>query len=152
MKGSSKFLFFFSTGAMEITWLYLLSAPFFLLVEAPLFPMREALCTFVLAFLLTTALKGRGCRIIVQLALHLVFCLAAAWWTLIFITGRERTFMGRGVVGTAAGQTIRTARRIYPLPGSFWVLAFWAGALAQARRSPAYKKVTARFDLGSSRF
>ena len=149
VKGSGKFLFLFSAGAMEFIWLYLLSAPFFLLTGASPFPMREAMLTFVLAFLLASALKGRGCRVIVHLALHLGFFLAAAWWTLFLLYGTgSGPLFGREWLAELLGRPYGLREGYLLCQVLFWVIAFWAGALALARRSLAYRKVTARFDLG----
>ena len=111
--------------------------------------MREAMLIFILAFLLTSALKGRGCRVIVHLALHLGFYLAAAWWTLYHIYGTgSGPLFGREWLAELLGRPYGLREGYLLCQVLFWVIAFWAGALALARRSLAYRKVTARFDLG----
>jgi hypothetical protein len=83
MKGK-KTLLYISTGMMEVTWLYALASILFLLLNYPLFPIWAAILAFFVPVIITSALKGRGKRIIEHVLLHLLFYLSILLFTIYF--------------------------------------------------------------------
>ena len=147
MKGK-KTLLYISTGMMEVTWLYALASILFLILYYPLFPIWAAILAFFVPVIITSALKGRGRRIIEHVLLHLLFYLSILLFTIYFYGNWPEPFWNFTWLEMILNQQYGAVSGFAYLLVLIWFSFLWINGYKLANRSCDYFIVTSRFDLG----
>ena len=141
-------LLIITSGMMEITWLYALACVFFLMLNAPLFPIWAAMLAFFIPIIITSLTKGRGKRIIELFILHLLFYVLILTYTIYNYSYRSVSFLNLRWIQTLVN------KQFGPLDGFAyfllicWFSCVWFCGYKLANRSKDYFALTSRFDLG----
>ena len=137
-----------SSGMMEITWLYALAGVFFIMLNAPVFPIWAALLSFFTPIIVTSLLKGRGRRIIEHLIVHIFFYILILLYTIFnYGYGNELFFSLRWL-------QMFFQKQYGPIDGFAYILlifsfaSFWFSGYKLIDRSNDHLTITSRFDLG----
>ncbi len=147
MKGK-KTLLYISAGMMEITWLYALASILFLMLNYPLSPIWAAMLAFFVPIIITSALKGRGRRIIEHVLLHLLFYLFLLLSTIYFYGNWREPFLSFTWLEMILAQQYGTVSGFAYLLVLIWFSFLWINGYKLANRSNDYFIITSRFDLG----
>jgi hypothetical protein len=147
MKGK-KTLLYISAGMMEITWLYALASILFLMLNYPLFPIWAAMLAFFVPIIITSALKGRGKRIIEYVLLHLLFYFSLLLSTIYFYGNWQEPFLSFSWLEMILDQQYGTVSGFAYLLVLIWFSFLWISGYKLANRSNDYFIITSRFDLG----
>ncbi|MDO9534803.1 MAG: DUF4129 domain-containing protein [Bacillota bacterium] len=146
-KGKNSLLFL-AAGGMELSWIYAISATFYVVLESMVFPLMEATAAFFLAALLTLFYRGRRWWVLQAVGLHLLgFTIVALRNLYVFYSSTDPFFNSSWVVELFS-------RPKEPIEGLilglviFWSAVFWAGGLFFALRPLSYFFINTRFDLG----
>ena len=145
-------LLFLAAGGMELSWIYAISASFYVVLESTVFPFMEGAAVFFLAALLTLFYRGRGWRVLQAVGLHLLgFTIAALGNLYVFCSMTDPFFNSSWIVELFS-------RPREPLEGIifgsviFWSAVFWSGGFFFALRPLSHFFINTRFDLGIAVF
>lgn len=137
-----------SSGMMEITWLYALAGVFFIMLNAPVFPIWAALLSFFTPIIITSFLKGRGRRIIEHLIVHSLFYISILLYTIFYYGyGNELFFSFRWL-------QMFFQKQYGSIDGFAYILlilsfaSFWFSGYKLIGRSNDHLTISSRFDLG----
>jgi hypothetical protein len=152
MKRWSQGLIYIAEGGMELSWLYAWATFSLTFVPDRLFPLPEAIGTFLLATILTFFSFGRGLRVIGVLGLQLPGFLIAASRMLYLFTDRSHSYFNQAWLLTFFSKPRDPLEWVTLCIVLFWAFCFWFGGVALARRPATYQRVCNRFDLGIAAF
>lgn len=152
MKNRNKYLLILACSGMELAWLYAWAA--FIMtcsVHRP-FPLPEAIGTFALAAIFTTAAQGRGWRVIQIIGLQVLGFILAALRIIYVFNYRSEPFLNSEWVIDFFKRPREPLEWLIFFLILFWVLVFWIGGVTLARRSTSHLTICSRFDLGVAAF
>ena len=154
MKNKNKkgIIFSLISGGMEMCWLYGWAAFSMTAIMDRPFSPAGALGAFVLAAILTHLSVGKGWRIIQVGGLQVFGFACVALWTLHAIYYSSHPLADTGWFFALFHQPRPPLEWVIFVLILIWVLLFWIGGYAQARRPRAYFTVCARFDIGIAAF
>jgi len=141
-----------ANGGMELSWLYAWANFIMIAMIHRPFPLPEALGTFALAAALTFITRGSGWRVILILAIQAGGFVFAASRIVYVLDSWSFPFLSQGWIIEFFGRPRGFMEWFIFAVLLFFALSFWMGGLALARRSGAYLKICARFDLGVAAF
>lgn len=145
-------LIFISSMGMELSWIYAWATFSLIFVPNQPFPLPEAIGTFGLAAILTLLSLGRGLRVIQVLVVQLLGLCVAASRIIYLYTDRSHPYFSRDWVLAFFNRSREPLEWIILVLVLFWILCFWFGGVALAKRSTSYRAITVRFDLGAVAF
>lgn len=148
MKTKKGVIFSLITGGMEMCWLYGWAAFSMTAIMDKPFSSAGAIGAFVLAAILTHLSIGRGWRIIQVGGLQALGFVCVALGTLHSVYYSSYLLTDRGWISGLFHQPRAPMEWFNFLLILVWMLLFWIGGCAQARRPRAYFTVCARFDIG----
>ena len=152
MKHWRQGLIYVAGAGMELSWLYAWATFSLTFVPDRLFPLPEAIGTFLLAAILTFFSFGRGLRVIGILCLQLPGFLIAASRMLYLFTDRSLPYFDRTWIVEFFSTPKDPLGWVTVCLVLFWTICFWFGGVALARRPATYQRVCNRFDLGIAAF
>jgi hypothetical protein len=152
MKTRRGVLLVLANGGMELSWLYAWANFIMIAMIHRPFPLPEALGTFALAAALTLIARGSGWRVILILGIQVAGFVCAASRILYVIDSWSFPYLSQGWIIEFFGRPRGFVEWFISAVVLFFALCFWMGGLALARRSGAYLKICARFDLGVAAF
>ncbi len=149
MKERGRFgLLFLAMGGVELSWLYAWATFLTMAIFQRPFPLLEAVGTFGMASLLTMLSTGKGWRVISILVIQALGLMAATLRMIYAFHSSPHPFLDSTWIMEFFHSPRGPMEWFYLVLILFWVLIFWIGGVALARRSPAYLTVCSRFDLG----
>jgi hypothetical protein len=152
MKAKGGVLLLLANGGMEMSWLYALANFITIAMIHRPFPLPEALGTFALAAALTLIARGSGWRVILILGIQAAGFVCAASRIVYVFDSWSFPYLSQGWIIEFFGRPRGFVEWFIFAVLLFFALSFWMGGLALARRSGAYLKICARFDLGVAAF
>ncbi len=141
-------LLLISAGMMELTWLYAVACILFLMMDYPIFPIWTAITAFFTPIIVTSALKGRGKRIIEHVLLHLFFYLSTLLPVIYFYGKFQKPFLSFTWLEMILHQQYGSIDGFAYLLMMIWFSILWINGFKLANRSNDYFTVASRFDLG----
>jgi len=141
-----------ANGGMELSWLYAWANFIMIAMIHRPFPLPEALGTFALAAALTFITRGSGWRVILILAIQAGGFVFAASRIVYVLDSWSFPFLSQGWIIEFFGRPRGFVEWFVFAVLLFFAFSFWMGGVALARRSGAYLKICARFDLGVAAF
>ena len=145
---ANNLLLIIMSGMMEITWLYAIAGIFFLLLNAPLFPIWAALIGFFLPIIIVSLLKGRGRRIIEHFFIHSFFYLLVLLYTIYNYGYGKEAFFGFKWLEMFFQKQFGTIDGFAYILLIFSYTLFWYNGYRLINRSNDHMTVSSRFDLG----
>lgn len=152
MKSERNILLFLSAGAMELVWLYAWATFIVIPLLHQPFPLLEAMVIFALAVVLTLLVRERGWRVIMILGFHLFGLMLTASKIVHIFFYKSYPFWAQWWLWESFRQPKEFLEWFNLIVVILWVLFFWIGGVALARRSTEYLTICARFDLGVGAF
>jgi hypothetical protein len=152
MKAKRGVLLVLANGGMELSWLYAWANFIMIAMIHRPFPLPEALGTFALAAALTLVARGSGWRVILILGIQVAGFVCAASRIVYVLGSWSFPYLSQGWIIEFFGRPRGFVEWFIFAVLLFFALCFWMGGLALARRSDAYLKICARFDLGVAAF
>jgi hypothetical protein len=152
MKPQKESLIFFAAGGMELTWLYAWATFIMALILRRPFPLPEAICTFMLAALLTVVITGRGLRVILILGLQVFGLLLATSRIVHVFFYASHPFFDQWWLLTCFKQPKDPLQWFILSIILLFALLFWMSGVTFALRSAEYFTACTRFDLGLASF
>jgi len=152
MKAKRGVLLVLANGGMELSWLYAWANFIMIAMIHRPFPLPEALGTFALAAALTFITRGSGWRVILILAIQAGGFVFAASRIVYVLDSWSFPFLSQGWIIEFFGRPRGFMEWFIFAVLLFFAFSFWMGGVALARRSGAYLKICARFDLGVAAF
>jgi len=141
-------LILFSAGGMDLCWIFAIVAFLFYVLGAGTPPLTGIFIAFCCSAALNSFLQGRGWRVIMVLATHLlvfsgvlacVFYLSGEW---------AAPFFSLEWLREAGAKFQDPAGSLFRFLVACFVVLTWVGGVMFSRRSTAYSVITSRFDLG----
>jgi hypothetical protein len=152
MKAKRSVLLVLANGGMELCWLYAWANFITIAMIHRPFPLPEAIGTFALAAALTLIVRGSGWRVILILGIQVAGFVFAASRIVYVLDSWSFPYLSQGWILEFFGRPRGFVEWFIFAVLLFFALSFWLGGLALARRSGAYFKICARFDLGVAAF
>lgn len=152
MKSGKEWLIFLSAGSMAFIWRYAWANFITIALSQRPFPLPEGIGTLGLAFLVTfIALRG-GWRIIWILCLQFVGFVFASLRTIYVFSDWSYPFLNPRWLAEFVNTT-RGFHEWFSLALIFfWIMLFWVGGFALAKKPRDYFNLCTRFDLGVTFF
>ncbi len=136
------------SGMMEITWQYAISGVFFLLLNAPLFPIWAVLIAFFLPIIITSLLKGRGRRIIEHLIIYGFFYISLLLYTIYNYGYRNESFLNMRWLEMFFQKQFGIIDGFAYILLIFFYTLFWYNGYQLIIRPNDHMTISTRFDLG----
>jgi hypothetical protein len=152
MKVKRGALLVLANGGMELSWLYAWANFIMIAMIHRPFPLPEALGTFALAAALTLIARGSGWRVILILGIQVAGFAFATSRIVYVLDSWSFPYLSQGWIIEFFGRPRGFVEWFIFAVALFFALSFWMGGVALARRSGAYLKICARFDLGVAAF
>jgi hypothetical protein len=152
MKNKKGVVFSLISGGMEMCWLYGWAAFSMTTIMDRPFSFVGAIGAFVLAAILTHISVGKGWRIIQVGGLQAFGFACAAIVTLHSVYYSSYPLADTNWLFALFHQPRTSLEWIIFILILIWILLFWIGGYAQARRPRAYFTVCGRFDIGITAF
>lgn len=133
---------------MEISWRLAWATLMMTSIANRLFPVPEAILSFVLAVGLTRLARGRGWRWITIIGLQGVGCVLITLRLIYAFNYGSLPFFSRTWLHALFRSPETPVEWLLMVLTIFWALVFWWGGIQQARRSAIYRDVCLRFDVG----
>lgn len=148
MKSSSPVILLLASGGMELTWRLAWANFIMMSLAQRVFPFPAAIGAFSLAAALTMIVRGKGWRWITIIGLHVVGCLVTTLYMFYAFTYRAYPFLSHTWLNILFSPPDNSMEGLISLFILFWALLFWVSGIQFARRSPVYRVVCGRFDVG----
>ena len=152
MKTKKGIIFSLISGGMEMCWLYGWAAFSMTAIMDRPFSSAGAIGAFVLAAILTNLSIGKGWRIIQVGGLQALGFVCVALGTLHSVYYSSYLLTDKDWIFGLFHQPRAPMEWFNFILILIWMLLFWIGGCAQARRPRAYFTVCARFDIGLAAF
>ncbi len=152
MEGRKNVLWYFVTGAMELSWFFAWAMFSAIATMHRPFPFFETIIAFAAAGFLTHVSTGKGWRIVQILGLQIFGFVCAALMIIHRLYYGSFALLDRGWLLALFNGPGGAQEWLILLVNIFLVLIVWAGGVTLARRPKAYYVTCGRFDFGLAAF